>query len=167
MASVAVPTAAAAEDLKSEDTGLGYSLATTAVGATLIAAGATFSGTGTAPELGAGMLVAGSVGFLVGPTLGHIYAGDAWNAGLAIRLGGLTLASAAAMIAVRDHHGPIPGGRGTVFTATAAGLLLFTGTLVEVSTVPSAVRSANARLSVAPVATTSGMTPGAFLVGEF
>jgi hypothetical protein len=113
------------------------------------------------------LVVAGATLFVLGPTTGHIYAGQAWNAGLKYRLiGGGILAvtglPALAMTLEDDPHQPAFG----LLTAGAfaGGALYAYAMFREIGTAPCAVDAHNRRLTVVPVA---GNSPGLSVVGTF
>src|SRR5262245_1339169 len=91
------PTMMPGIEEKSPTTAIGLSLGLTVggLGAMMLASkpdnGETFNGA---------LSTAGAVAFLVGPTAGHVYAGKAWNNGLAARLGGGSLMFLGFVIAI-------------------------------------------------------------------
>lgn len=113
--------------------------------------------------LTSGLLIA------VGPTSGHLYAGEYWNRGLAVRLvSGTVMVLAAGAIddvsSETDHN----GNQGAAAVTVVAGLVLLGASVYECATAPRAARRYNARhasLAIAPVV--SHEQQGVAVVGTF
>ncbi len=114
-----------------------------------------------------GLYAAGGITAVVGPTVGHIYAGHTWNSGLTMRL--VSLAATAVGIGLAFDND----------AAAAATLLVLgglgytTGAIYEIVTAPEAVHEYNrahgfeASFTFAPVKARDGAAPGLALVGRF
>lgn len=156
------------------------SLGLTTAGITLLV-----TGTDIAPhydERGAsdtwriGVVTAGVVLTLVGPTSGHIYAGHGWNPGLKWRLisGGIaavTLPPAFSLALSDSGGGGGGGGAAALGILGSAAVVLYSGSMLrEIWTAPGAARRHNERLeeaasfSIAPVL---GRAPGLAIAGRF
>lgn len=120
------------------------------------------------------LALAGTFALALGPTTGHIYAGDTWNAGLKVRLGGLGAAVAGFTLAITACP-PFGGGCSNEGLATlgaltfvGGGITYGIGTLYEIATAPAAARASNRararRFAVGPVV---GHTPGLAVAGMF
>lgn len=123
-------------DSKSPDTALALSLGTTAVGLGLMIEGSKIDN-GVLGGLGAVM-------FFVGPTTGHMYAGDTFNGGLGIRSAGLlstVLGLAMAFCFDGCNQGTQQSVGGAMFYGGA--LLYIGGSLYEIGTAPSAAHRYN------------------------
>ncbi len=125
-----------------------------------------------------GLMGGGIVAVLVGPTLGHVYAGDAWNRWLRLRLLGAGGVVAGGLIAGASANGDACGFPGTSCSSaqTAAfglGILLVAGGAIsyivgmgaEIGSAPRAADRYNRQLSIAPLATTQAL--GLALAGTF
>jgi hypothetical protein len=173
--------------LKKKSTAMWLTLGTMAAGAGLFAAGeALYQQPGCynscLPQQG--LAIVGGAALLVGPSVGHIYAGHTWNAGLGIRLGGMTtfalgwLALAPCFVHPAAVQTPVdPQNNGSSSTCAIGGaavalgaIATVAGTVTEVATTPSAVEDynrAHAALTVAPIQTQNGIAPGVALAGRF
>jgi hypothetical protein len=153
-AQIAEPSAPAPAEL-SEDRAVYLSLGATALGAVALAGnyatGGEHDGTFTALAL---------TSFVVGPSVGHFYAGDRWTTGLTIRLAGATVvAIGAAMDGTTCHHDDVSWGATDSSSGTTrvcsedarmpllltGGAVLALGAIIDVASTPSAVRIRNAR----------------------
>lgn len=109
----------------------------------------------------------------VGPTVGHIYADDPWNAGIGIRLAGVCLIVVSASEVSHGAFGDEIDINRRGLIELAAGAALYTGgAIYEIATAPSAVRAYNrahaartAGWSIAPSLGNGGT--GLALVGRF
>ena len=150
------------DSAKDPDTALGLSLGMTAGGLGLMLLG------GKLHEPIS--LVTGAAVFLVGPTIGHSYAGDTLNAGLGVRGVGAVAGVVGLRLMVdcpQLHDFPCPGTRGDIGTALliGGGLLYFGGSLYEIDTASSAARRYNREHGFK--ATVVPTTNGVALVGRF
>jgi len=119
-------------------------------------------------SVGWGTLAVGGLAFLVGPTTGHIYAGNTWNTGLKLRIATATLVGAGVAYAFNsDGWGREEAG------LVGAALLVLTipylaATAYEVSTAKKSARNYNARyqsqVGIAPIV---GRDMGLAFVGRF
>jgi len=114
--------------------------------------------------LTAGVLLA------VGPSSGHIYAGEYWNRGTTVRLvsGGIMVLAAGAIddcCSEGDHN----GNGGAAAVTVIAGIVVLGASLYECGTAASAVRRYNARHAGPTVALVPVVSrePGLALVGQF
>ena len=163
---------------KSVATAMWLSLGTTLGGLVLSAIGSSMQGSascGNGCEPGSALSLVGDVAFLVGPSLGHAYAGHTWNTGLAMRVGGL-VSFGLGMIVVLPCAVGGTGDSGSctagVVAATGGAVALLAGTVVEIATVPGAVHDYNRAhaapvVTFAPVATPRGLAPGVAIAGRF
>jgi hypothetical protein len=160
---------------KNPNTALAISLLTTLGGYGMLFLGESMANQGTT---GAGWLAfTGATLTLVGPTLCHTYAGKTWNTGLAVRIVGLGVVSTAFVVALSCSDGCNDNGSTTVDAALAlalAGSITYVvGTIYEIATARDAAVRYNrqhgldATLTVAPIATRDGITPGMAVVGRF
>ena len=116
----------------------------------------------------------GIAAFVVGPSLGQIYAGNPWNTGLKIRLlGAATMATGVTIAATGPHSGAA-----TLTARDGVGLLIALlgaipyvgGSLYEIGTSPRAVHAHNERARRTPmtvIPAIGGATLGVTLVGAF
>jgi len=163
---------------KSPTGALVLSLGTTFVaGYGLLLAGAVLTDDGNtnnrALEHGVGVAtMLGGVGaFLVGPTVGRIYAGHAWNGWLGLRLAGLGfgLLFSAIVIAADRSQDPIE----VVFPVALGGAAYAVGMVGEIASTPSAARKYNRdhaldiNLAITPIRGQAGEVPGLGVVGRF
>lgn len=169
----AVPTG----EYKSPGTALLISLGVTAGGYGLVAlADAHHSSSGGSNPLA----TVGAIAALVGPSLGHTYAGRTWNTGLGVRLVGAGSAVLGAVMVVSDScflaDGPCQSNGNADLGGVllvGGGLLYIGGTIYEIATAYSAAEDYNhahhldAKLTFAPVRTTTGTAPGLAFVGRF
>ncbi len=115
-------------------------------------------------------MVAGLAGIAIGPSLGHIYAGDAWNTGLQLRLVSLATGAAGVVMIARSGElfGPSTNSAGSNAGASLllVGLVGQAGTLYEIVDASGATRRANERrLQLVP--TIASDAAGASLAGRF
>lgn len=128
---------------------------------------------GTPNSGGSAVSTLGAIGFLIGPTAGHVYAGHTWNAGLGIRLA--SLGAVVMGVASCSNDGCTDGNGGGAAALIIGGVIGFgVGTVYEVATAPQAARDYNRehgldlQLSVIPVRDARNTTsPGFGLVGRF
>jgi hypothetical protein len=157
-------------EYKSPGTALGLSLGITGGGVLLsvIAAGDSVD-RGAQTALG----LTGAAMIALGPTSGHIYAGNGWNTGLKWRLGSLGVATAAAAGALaacppfsRCENEGLAAAMALV--SVGAGVTYLGATLYEIGTAGRSARTYNethqVSLGVAPVV---GREPGLAVVGRF
>jgi len=104
---------------------------------TSLSIGATLAGVGLVATEESPGIVTGSALVLVGPSLGHWYAHDAWNAGTTAR----TLSLAVGFLALVSARGSDSRGPEYVFWGAVGTYGL--GTIYECATVPRAVRAYN------------------------
>ncbi len=127
-----------------------------------------------------GIAVVGGAALLVGPSIGHIYAGHTWNTGLAIRASGIATFGLGMLAASRcfgypgigapsasEQRACNTGSMAAVLGAVATAV----GTVTEVATTPSAVddyNRAHASLTLAPIRAQDGsIAPGLAFAGQF
>lgn len=142
-------------ELRSPTTAVLMSLGTTAVGYGLVIGASN-------PTL----VATGAVMALVGPTTGHFYAGDYWNAGLGCRLLGIGATFVGGVTIFASEGDSTAGGALVV----GGGLLYLGGAVYEIATAGRAARAYNREaavnsLKVAPMV--SHQTTGLSLVGRF
>lgn len=120
-----------------------------------------------------GLVVVGAAGFLVGPTVGHLYAGEGWNAWTTVRASAFAapLVGLAADAVLGNHGGRDFAPSAGIALGVIGGALLYTvGMIGETASAPFAASDYNARrvtLSIAPIQTRTGMTTGLGLAGTF
>jgi hypothetical protein len=125
---------------------------------------------GKSDALRVGVVATGAVLLLVGPTSGHLYAGQAWNPGLKWRLIGGAAFAACIVPAFAFGFSDNPAGA-SIFglLAMGAGITYIGATIWEIGTAPGAARRHNERLeeasiSIAPII---GREPGLAIAGRF
>jgi hypothetical protein len=145
------PAAAQAEGPKSPDEALALSGGVTLLSGILVAA--TVEDDALSP-----MTAIGIAGLALGPSLGHVYAGEYITGGLALRAAGMT----AAILGYREASRCSEVGDCNM-TAGAGGVILgasafAAGIIWDVATAPRAARRWNERhgISIAPVITDDG-----------
>jgi hypothetical protein len=155
---------------KDPDVALALSLGVTAGGYLAVALGSALDHDGS-NGIAQGLASVGSIAAIIGPTTGHIYAGDTLNRGLGMRAGGLGLAligmitifSACPLFGDSCDEGTADAG---IAILIGGGLLYVGGTIYEIATAPRSARRHNAgTLSLAPVPVHSGA--GFALTGRF
>jgi hypothetical protein len=172
---------------KSTAAAVSLALGTTAAGVVMLAIGANMEKNCFGTCTGADTLERfGALAVVVGPSLGHVYAGHTWNAGLGIRLAGMA-ALGVGVIAMLPCYvtASVPAGTGNYSNGNSsatceigkAALLLgatatVVGTLTEIVTSASAVSDYNdahslPAITVTPIRTVSGVAPGLSFVGRF
>lgn len=114
------------------------------------------------------VLIGGGIG-LVGPSLGNIYAGDALNVGLGLRVAGLGIFGA-----MMAHCGPdsCSTSDGTANAMLAAATIVYgAGVITEIALAPRAARRYNREhLQIVPAPMPNGrdgLSPGVVLTGKF
>lgn len=168
-------------EVKSPGTALALSLGVTAGGLGLVALGSSLDH-GSSRDTGESLATVGSIAFFVGPTVGHIYAGNTWNTGLKWRLGSLAvsfggLVYALSQCGIFDECTQAENDRAGIGAAVAVGGMItyFGATIYEVATAPASARNYNLeytrynmnlrpRMQVVPMA---GRAPGLALAGTF
>lgn len=112
--------------------------------------------------------VVGGAAFFVGPSLGHVYAGHTWNAGLGLRLGGIAAFGLGWLAMAPCFAHPANAGDQSQscqvggIAVTGGAIATLVGTVYEIASTPDAVHAYNrehgfdATLSVAPVRTRDG-----------
>ncbi|MDB4959273.1 MAG: hypothetical protein JWO36_6842 [Myxococcales bacterium] len=173
--SVELPTPIQDDSYRSPATAVALSLGVTLGGYGMAALGSSLDRHSGSSSPNALTSVGALVG-LVGPSVGHLYAGDAWNRGLAIRASGL----AAALVGVAVWFSGCPlFGNHCDHGAEAVGVtLLFVGegvyiggSIYEIATAGRAAREYNAehrihtQISIAPMPIHDG--GGMALIGRF
>lgn len=91
---------------KSPTKALELSAGGTAAGAAAIVAGIAVDEASHQPGAryaGEGLAIAGATTMLVAPSFGHLYAGDVWTTGLALRAGGVAAMGAGIALFATDH----------------------------------------------------------------
>jgi hypothetical protein len=172
---------------KSKSVALWTSLGATVGGAVLLGIGVDSANHNSgSPSAGAynALAVAGAGAFLVGPSLGRIYARrDGWNTGLKLRLGSVPVLGLGFVTLVACALASEDGGQGNSGVCTTAGIALvgggamyIGGAAYEIATSGRAVerynrdqdRGVEARLTLTPLKTRDGgTTPGLAVVGSF
>lgn len=146
-----IPGLAAPLEHKSGATAISLSLGATLGG---VAALAVAANARTDHTFKTGLAITGLGLVLIGPTAGHIYAGNAWNRGLQVRLGSLAVATAGIALAWRACA-PFQGGCSEAEhdQSDLFGGVGFVGTLVysvamfyEIGSAGSAAHKYNVRL---------------------
>ena len=116
-----------------------------------------------------GVLIPTLAAFLVGPTMGHVYAGRTWNRWLAVRIGGIVVTLLGAAL-TGNCDGPC--GPGLPIAAVGAAAYLV-GAIGEIASAPGAANEYNrehhvgTQLTLSPIPTRCGSGPGIGLVGWF
>lgn len=107
--------------------------------------------------------VIGVTGIVLGPSMGHFYLGRSFTTGLGLRLGSMGVVAALAVADPQLEHA------GTVAGLVGAVGMFATGALLDLVTLPGAVRRYNRehRLHLAPLVTPSGNATGLALGGTF
>ncbi len=158
-------------EVKSPGTALALSLGVTAGGLALA-----WAAEGASGDQADSLATLGSIAFLVGPTVGHIYAGNTWNTGLKWRLASVGVMLGGAMYAfsqcgLLEDCTAEQNDRADVGVAIAIGGFISFGaaTVYEVATAGSSAREYNVeysrrRLQIAPMA---GGSPGLSIAGTF
>jgi hypothetical protein len=147
------PSAAPVREEVSPGVAVALSLSTTAVGAATMLLSAR---EGDVLDDGIGQL--GTAIFLVGPSVGHWYARDPWNAGLGMRLVGVPLLVGGALVYDGGH-------RRTGDALATTGLVLYAiGAYHEIVTAPRAAHEYNVRAQAVTRVVFSG-GPGTMSVG--
>lgn len=158
---VAPPPPAPVADRVSEDAAVGLSL-----GGTLLSWGLMFAG-GQADS--PGLTMAGAVGTLVAPSLGHWYAHRGMTRGFGIRALGLGMFVVGAAMALDDVFDDTHDDQASGSTLLLLGLGTYVvGTVDDIATAGSAARTYNRRfedLSVIPTANAHG--GGFAITGRF
>lgn len=121
-------------------------------GVTAVGAAAMIAGSKTDTR---SLTIAGAVAFAIGPTTGHLYAGEWFNSALGFRIAGAALVgSGIAFKQMTDTGNPAVG------IAAVVGLLLYTGGMVsEIGSSQTAARTANERRHAATITVTPVVTP--------
>jgi hypothetical protein len=108
------------DDYKSPGTAIGLSLGTTLAGAGMLAVASSLDSKGLA--------IAGGATLFIGPTVGQMYAGRVWNAGLATRLAALALGGVGFWLVVRCEDGcNNQGSRDVGEALEISGLFVYVG----------------------------------------
>ena len=168
---------------KNPRTAMLLSLGVTLAGPILFGAGLAQSNTTGDPTWLNVLGTAGVAAFVVGPSVGRIYAGrDGWNLGLKLRVGSLAPLALSlfttALCAVAADGGGDSGTPGICYVAlgsfVAGASMYVAGASYEIATSGRAVERYNrdagldARLSFAPIKTPDGgLAPGLALGGRF
>jgi hypothetical protein len=158
-------------EYKDPGTALALSLGVTGGGLALILAAA--AAADGSDSVTGGLALAGSLMVTIGPTTGHIYAGNAWNTGLKWRLGSLGVATGALAGALalcppfsRCTNDGAAAALGVVFAG--AGITYIGATIYEAGTAGASARRHNEthqlEVGVAPIV---GREPGLAFVGRF
>jgi hypothetical protein len=156
-------------EYKNPATAVLLSLGVTAGGIGLILVGDSGSNNGGA------LATFGAIAMLVGPTVGHTYAGKTWNAGLATRLVGLGATYVGIYMAITDKcaYNSCRSNDNADVVLMGGVITFIGGSIYEIATAGSAARDYNrehhldARLTFAPVRSSTGAAPGLALVGRF
>ena len=139
------------DESKSEASALALSIAGTLGSAGLLGAGVASAGNGHVAMLGVGALAS-----VVGPSIGHIYAGEYLTAGLVTRVVGMAAFALGASVIVNcDDEGcdTVPG----TLMLVGAGVYL-AGAIYDIATAPRAARRWNAKHHVWVMPTVVGPT---------
>jgi hypothetical protein len=117
------------------------------------------------------MMLSGAGALVLGPSLGHYYAGDMQH-GVATTFGRLAGGGLVFFGLVLDRGfcstGDCRGGIGTAATVAGAGLFVYS-TVYDIVDAPRAARRFNDRVQVMPTVlpTATGAAPGVFIGGTF
>jgi hypothetical protein len=120
-----------------------------------------------------GLVAVGVTGFLAGPTIGHLYAGDGWNVWTTVRASAFAapLVGLAADAMLGNHGGRDFAPAAGIAIGVVGGALLYTvGMIGETASAPFAANdytASHVTLSIAPIQTRTGMTTGLGLAGTF
>jgi hypothetical protein len=120
-----------------------------------------------------GLVIVGVAGFLAGPSIGHVYAGDGWNGWTTLRASAFAapLVGLAADAALGNHGGRDFAPAAGISAGVIGGVLLYTaGMIGEIASAPIAANHHNeshVTLSIAPIQTRTGTTTGLALAGTF
>lgn len=151
---------------RSPGTAVFLSAGTTVAGVAMLAAA------GTSSDFRSALVIGGLAAIAIGPTMGHAYAGRAWNPSLKVRLISLGVATGSLAIGLAACP-PFSGAcksDGAVALASVGfvggGLTYAGATLAEIGAAAGAARRFNERrqLQIVPAA---GTGPGVTLVGTF
>ena len=112
--------------------------------------------------------VVGAIGVFVGPSIGHWYAGEAFDLGLGLRLGGVAVGYLGGAIATSGCSKPPMNecGLAAVYPVLAGLAMIGARTVYDIATAPRAARRHNQRaIGIAPTRAGSGY--GLAVVGRF
>lgn len=111
--------------------------------------------------------IVGAIGLLVAPSLGHWYAGKTWTTGLAVRLAGVGVTGAGAVLLASSclaegcsDRDAMPG----YALVAAGGAAMVVGTVLDFASIGDSVRARD-QLSIAPLPVKDGA--GLVLGGRF
>ena len=164
---------------RSPSTALWWSAGTTGAGLALLLAAKVIYPDFPSHSTPLDVMLVGSIGALVvGPTLGHTYAGKTWNRWLGVRLAGLGVVGVGAVVSLAlaasvchpDGVGCLVLGLGA--SAVLGGGTYAVGTIGEIATAPSAAHDYNrehhfdAQLTLAPIQSRTGLAPGVGFVRD-
>jgi hypothetical protein len=161
-----------AEPEKSPRTATALSTAPTLVGIGLVGAGLYVANLDCSTpgctdhfDTGLYMTIAGGALLGVGPSLGHIYAGDAWTTGLKVRLIGVGVAGVGGLVAAAapsDCDGFVCPGQGIGMLVAIGGAITYvTGAIMDATSAGAAVEARNAtQIVIAPLGAPRGYVPG-------
>ncbi|NVB83666.1 MAG: hypothetical protein HOV81_35155 [Kofleriaceae bacterium] len=167
-------------EVKSPGKALALSLGVTAGGLGLMVLGSSLDH-GSEKD-GETFATLGSLAFLIGPTVGHVYAGNTWNTGLKWRLASLGISVGGLVYALSqcgildDCTDEEMNGADVGAAVAVGGMISFFGaTIYEVATAPSSARQYNLeytryRMNVRPhmqIVPMAGRAPGFSLAGTF
>jgi hypothetical protein len=153
------PSAAREDEAGDKDGGVAFVLSagTTLAGALML------SGSSTAGP--------GAIAFLVGPTVGHVYAGQTWSPWLGLRLASVGMPLLGALYdSTQPSRGCDLGCGGLALGVLLGAAVYTTGMIGEIIDAPYAARrhnEAEVSLTVTPIATRTGTAPGIGLIGSF
>ena len=158
---------------KDRSTAIALSVIPTVVGAGIAAAG--FAVARNDNTAGGLVTMVGSLTLFVGPSLGHAYAGQMWTPWFGIRLASSVALTVASVAAVASDSGEgfwlQPRTEKILIASTiVCGTGYLIGLVGDLATAGSAADDYNRKhfqLTVTPVATQTGITPGLGLVGRF
>jgi len=158
---------------KDRTTAIALSVIPTVAGAAIAAAG--FALARNDDTVGQVVTAIGSLTLFVGPSIGHAYAGQTWTPWLGVRIASsavLTVATIAAVAADGDYgFGLQPRTEKILIASTlVCGTGYLIGLVGDLATAGSAADDYNRRhfqLTVTPVATQTGITPGVGIAGGF
>jgi hypothetical protein len=160
---------------KDRTTAIVLSWIPTLAGAGIAAAGLGLTFSNPDDTVGEAMAMVGSTAMFIGPSLGHGYAGKLWTPWLGVRLASSVLSTIVAAVTIAaDHDYGLELQPRTekilIPTAIVGGTGYLVGVIGDLVTAGSAVDDYNShhlQLTVAPVATRTGITPGIGLAGSF
>ena len=122
-------------------------------------------------DLGLGLTIAGGAVLAVGPSLGHIYAGKPWSTGLKVRLAGVAasaLGLGAVLLDPNDCGDVVcPVSVIGLLVVMAGGATFVVGAGIDAVRAADAARDSGVQLTLVPLRTPRGSSPGIALQMRF